>query len=128
DAARDVKDRMDLIMEFVESNPETVSGGWVVIDDADLAAGHDSLIAEVFKQHFVKTNPMVGLTKELADKAIAVLQQDDDECSEMPTGFAPLDFGDRMGSGVFGEVWPLATLMLTKMQRYHGPLHPKADQ
>ncbi|KAF4661276.1 hypothetical protein FOZ61_003392 [Perkinsus olseni] len=82
DAERDVKDRMDLIMEFVEGNPETVSGGWVVIDDADLAAGHDSLIAEVFKQHYVKTNPMVGLTKELADKAIAVLQQDDDECSE----------------------------------------------
>mmetsp|Transcript_7016 Transcript_7016/g.7968 ORF Transcript_7016/g.7968 Transcript_7016/m.7968 type:complete len:103 (-) Transcript_7016:12-320(-) len=77
DATRDVRDRMDLIMEFVQTHPDAVKHGWVVLDDADLAAGHDSLVAEVFKQHFVKTDPMVGLTKELADKAIAVLLEND---------------------------------------------------
>mmetsp|Transcript_21566 Transcript_21566/g.21312 ORF Transcript_21566/g.21312 Transcript_21566/m.21312 type:complete len:105 (-) Transcript_21566:170-484(-) len=75
DIKRDVKNRMDLIMEFVGANSELVSDGWVVIDDADLVVNETSLIAEVFKQHFVRTDPVIGLTKDAADKAIAILRE-----------------------------------------------------
>jgi len=45
---------------------------WIAIDDLDLNAGEPRM-----RPHFIKCNPLIGLTNDLVDQGVAILNQND---------------------------------------------------
>lgn len=62
-------DRVTEIREWLVDNVFRHITSWIVIDDLDLIKMNDKLP----RDHFVKTNDDIGLTDELADKAVRKL-------------------------------------------------------
>ena len=62
------------IRHWLQHHPAT--SAYVALDDMDLGAGPEGHSAfSSIAQHFVKTDPLCGLTEEDATKAIAILEQ-----------------------------------------------------
>lgn len=60
--------RSNEILTWVDKHQIT---NWVAIDDLDLGTGEPRL-----RGHFIKTNPLIGLTNELVEQAISLLNME----------------------------------------------------